>query len=185
MSKQDERAPRRDARQNRERILETARELIENEPDVSLNAIAKAAGVGPGTLYRHFANRETLVLTLYQHEIDSLTSLAPTLLRDHSPPDAMRLWMERLAKFGRVKHGVANVLHAAITADMHNASYTQMVEAIDSLLAAVNPSATLTAEDLLLLLGFLWRLPPGKSGEARGRRLVTFTLAALLPDGGD
>ena len=62
--------PRRaDAQQNRERILKFAREALAASPDASLNSIAKAAGVGPGTLYRHFPSREALVLALYRHEI--------------------------------------------------------------------------------------------------------------------
>ncbi len=179
MSAQEERAPRKDARINRDRILETARELIEKEPDISLNAIAKAAGVGPGTLYRHFPNREALVLALYQHEIDNLVGLASSLLLRNPPLEAMRLWMERLAKYGRMKRGVANLLHAAITNDIHNSSYSQMVGAIEALLGAVHADASITGADLLLLLGFLWRLPPGPDGKARGERLLAFTLDGL------
>src|SRR5579862_7499488 len=108
--------PRRaDAKQNRERILQIARDALAALPDASLNSIAKAAGVGPGTLYRHFPNREALVLAVYRQEIQQLVDLAPALLASHPPLAALRLWFDRLAHYGRIKHELADVLHGAMT----------------------------------------------------------------------
>src|SRR5579875_3063949 len=106
---------RADARENRDRILDVAREAFAADPAASLNSIAKAAGVGAGTLYRHFPSREALVLGVYRKEIDALVARAPMLLARHSPLQALRLWCDRLAESGRVKHGIADMLHAVIS----------------------------------------------------------------------
>jgi AcrR family transcriptional regulator len=71
---------RADAQQNRDRILQVAREAFAESGDASLNFIAKKAGVGPGTLYRHFPNREALVLAVYRCEVQELADCAPELL---------------------------------------------------------------------------------------------------------
>jgi AcrR family transcriptional regulator len=174
---------RADARQNRERILEVARDALAASPDASLNAIAKAAGVGPGTLYRHFPNREALVLAVYRHEIQQLVDLAPALLDRHPPLVALRRWFDRLAHYGRIKHGLADVLHAAMTDSVFSETYGPMVGAIDRLLrageAAGDVRQGIDAEEVLLLMGFLWRIEPGREGEARAERLLDLVIDAL------
>src|SRR5580658_6060935 len=107
---------RADAQANRDRLVEVAREALAVDPAASLNSIAKAAGVGAGTLYRHFPSRESLVLGVYRKEIDTLVALAPVLLAKHPPLQAFRIWCDRLAKFGRMKYGVADIVHAATSA---------------------------------------------------------------------
>ncbi|WP_263385581.1 TetR/AcrR family transcriptional regulator [Granulicella arctica] len=104
---------RADAKANKNRILEVARDALAADPAASLNSIAKAAGVGAGTLYRHFPSREALVLGVYRNEIDILAALAPTLLARHPPLHAFRTWCDRFAKFGRMKYGVADIVHAS------------------------------------------------------------------------
>ena len=174
---------RADARQNRERILEVARDALAAAPDASLNSIAKAADVGPGTLYRHFPNREALVLGVYRQEIQRLVDLAPALLKKHPPLAALRLWFDRLAHYGRMKHGLADVLHAAMTDSIRGETYGPMVDAIDRLLKAGEADgsvrAGVDAEDLLLLVGFLWRIEPGRAGEARAERLLDQVMDSL------
>ena len=177
-------APRRaDAQQNRERILRIARDALAASPDASLNSIAKAAGVGPGTLYRHFPTREALVLALYRHEIQQLVDLAPALVAQHAPLTALRLWFERLAHYGRIKHGLAHVLHAAMNEGVLRETYGPMVGAIDVLLRACEASGSIRkgidAEDVLLLMGFLWRIEPGRDGEARAKRLLALVMNGL------
>lgn len=178
-----ERARRTDALQNRERILQIARDAFAASPDASLNSIAKTAGVGPGTLYRHFPTREALVLALYRHEIQQLVDLAPTLIAKHPPLTALRLWFERLAHYGRIKHGLADVLHAVMNDDVLRETYGPMVGAIDQLLRACETSGGIRkgvdAEDMLLLMGFLWRIEPGRKGEARAKRLLSLVMNGL------
>jgi AcrR family transcriptional regulator len=88
------------------RILEIARDALAAPPDALLNSIAKAAGVGPGTLYRHFPTREALVPGVDRHEIQHLVDLAPALIAKHPPLAALRLWFDRLGHYGRIKHGL-------------------------------------------------------------------------------
>ena len=176
-------ALRADAQQNRERLLEAARSALAAAPDASLNSIAKAAGVGPGTLYRHFPNREALVLAVYRQEIQALVDLAPALIVRHPPLGALRRWFDRLAHYGRIKHGLADVLHAATTDGVHGETYGPMVGAIDRLLRACEAAGDIgsgaDAEDVLLLMGFLWRIEPGPEGEARAKRLLDLVIAGL------
>src|ERR1700691_5870553 len=101
---------RADAQANRDRILDVARDALAADPAASLNLIAKRAGVGAGTLYRHFPSRESLVLGVYRKEIDTLVALAPVLLGKQQPVHAFRGWCDRLAKFGRMKYGVADIV---------------------------------------------------------------------------
>ncbi len=131
---------RADARANRDRVLDAARDALAADPEASLNSIAKAAGVGAGTLYRHFPSREALVLGVYRKQIDALVGLAPRLLVDHPPLRAFRLWCDRLVKFGRVKHGVADLLHAAMSEQDVQETYRPMVGAVRRLTEACERS---------------------------------------------
>src|ERR1700733_589296 len=97
---------RSDAQQNRSRILEVALEALTASPGASLNSIAKKAGVGAGTLYRHFPTREALVLEVYHYEVEQSAAAAPALLTRLAPLDALREWMERLAQYGMTKFGL-------------------------------------------------------------------------------
>jgi AcrR family transcriptional regulator len=174
---------RADAQQNRGRILDVAREALTADPEASLNSIAKMAGVGAGTLYRHFPNRGALVLEIYRQEIQQMVDLAPALLAEHPPLTALRLWFDRLAHYGRIKHSVADALHAVINQSVQSQTYGPMVGAIDQLLRAGEAAAVIRpgvdAEDLLLLIGFLWRTPPGPEGEARAERLLDLVVGSL------
>jgi AcrR family transcriptional regulator len=174
---------RADARANRDRILDVAREAFAAAPDASLNSIAKVAGVGAGTLYRHFPTREALVLAVYRKEIQALVDLAPALVEAHPPLDAFKLWCDRLADYGRIKHGLADVIHATVTDQDHQATYWPMVNATGHLLRACEASGDfrkgVDPEDLLLLLGFLWRIKPGVEGEGQAERLLAVMIDGL------
>ena len=124
---------RADARANRERILDVAREALADDPATSLNAIAKRAGVGAGTLYRHFPDRESLVLGVYRQGIETLAALAPSLLAKHRPLQAFRMWCDRLARFGKMKYGVADIVHAASAGPE---AYLPMLAAVRQLMEA-------------------------------------------------
>src|SRR2546423_9951026 len=90
--------PRRaDAQLNRERILQAARELVREPGELKLNAVAKACGIGQGTLYRHFPTREDLLAEVYRREVDELVTAAPQLLATHQPLDALAAWFDRVA----------------------------------------------------------------------------------------
>lgn len=106
---------RADARRNRERILEAAvRAFAEKGPDVAIDTIAKAAGVGSATLYRHFPTREALVEAAYRNELARVCDSATTLLAEHAPDRALRLWMDRFIDYVAAKQGMADALRAAV-----------------------------------------------------------------------
>jgi AcrR family transcriptional regulator len=107
---------RSDAQRNRQRIIDAATRALTNAgaTPVKIETIAREAGVGVGTLYRNFPSREALVEEVYRSELTRLCDLAPRLLTDHSPPDAMREWMRRYQDFVATKHGMAEALRAVI-----------------------------------------------------------------------
>ncbi len=178
---------RADAQANKDRILDVARDALLADPAASLNAIAKAAGVGAGTLYRHFPSRESLVLGVYRKEIDTLVALAPTLLQKHPPLQAFRSWCDRLAKFGSMKYGVADIVHAATSEQDMQGAYAPMLGAVRQLMDACETAGVIDpgtdagtdAEDFLVLVGLLWRVPPTHNGEARVRRLLALAFKGL------
>ncbi|SDJ06449.1 TetR/AcrR family transcriptional regulator [Nonomuraea jiangxiensis] len=174
---------RADARRNRAHLIEVARDVLTASSDASLNSIAKRAGVGPGTLYRHFPTREDLIVAVYLHEVEQLAAHAPELLRTHPPLEALRRWLDRLAYYGRIKHGLAGVLHALTDERLADENYRLVIGALTALLdackdgKAIRPDAD--PDDVLLLLGFLWRVSPGPEGEARATRLLDLVIDGL------
>src|SRR6202041_3894004 len=89
-----DRKPRADAQRNRERILEVAKqEFTRSGANASLEEIAKKAGVGPGTLYRHFPTREELLVAVYQSEMEKLAAAERTLADTLPPVEALRAWL--------------------------------------------------------------------------------------------
>jgi AcrR family transcriptional regulator len=179
----DDESLRADARANRDRILDVARDALSADPAASLNSIAKAAGVGAGTLYRHFPSRESLVLGVYRKEIDMLVSLAPALLAKHPPLQAFRIWCDRLAKSGRMKYGVADIVHAATSDQDIQETYWPMLGAVRQLIEACEGSGDVRPgtdpEDFLMFVGLLWRIPPTSAGEARVKRLLALAFRGL------
>ncbi len=184
MAQQQRESLRTDAQQNRDRILEAANEALSASSDASLNSIAKLAGVGPGTLYRHFPNREALVLAVYRHDVQQLADSAPELLSQHEPTEALRLWFDRLAHYGRIKHGLADVLHAATSDGLAGETYGPVIGAISLLLKACEQAGRIRPgvdpDDVLLMMGFLWRIDANENGEARAARLLDLVMKGLV-----
>jgi AcrR family transcriptional regulator len=174
---------RSDAEQNRARILEVARTALEASIDASLFSIAKQAGVGQGTLYRHFPNREALILEVHRHDVRELVGAAPALLAAHPPFQALRLWFARLASYGRIKHGLAGALHAVTRNELAGEGYDPVVGAIELLLdagkeaGAVRPDVD--AKEVLLLVGFLWRIDIDGDWEARSSHMLDIVMDGL------
>ncbi|MEO3812319.1 TetR/AcrR family transcriptional regulator [Sphaerisporangium sp. B11E5] len=163
------------ARRNRDRILEVARDALTASADASLNSIAKKAGVGPGTLYRHFPTRESLVLAVYRHDVEHLAGLAAVLLAAYPPLEALRVWLDRLAHYGRVRRGLADALRGATgdapTGDPLTGALATLLEACERA-GVIRPG--ITPGDVLLLTGFLWRTAPARAG-----RLLDIVLDGL------
>ncbi|WP_322858681.1 helix-turn-helix domain-containing protein [Mycobacterium europaeum] len=129
---------RSDARRNRERLLEAATAAFSRGGPVSLEAIAREAGVGIGTLYRHFPNREALVEAIYRAELAEVAAAAERLLGRYPPKTALRNWMDRYAAFVTAKRGMAESLHAIFDSGAMQPSQTRdsIVGAVDTLLRA-------------------------------------------------
>ncbi|MFZ0048599.1 MAG: TetR/AcrR family transcriptional regulator [Streptosporangiaceae bacterium] len=174
---------RADAQQNRERILEAARVALAASGEASLNSIAKRAGVGPGTLYRHFPSREALILAVYRYDVQQLADAAPDLLAHHPPIEALRLWSDRLANYGLIKHGLAGALDAASSDGLAGETYDPVVGAIRLLLTACEQDGSMRPghhpDDVLLLLAFLWRIDRGPGASARTARLLDIVISGL------
>jgi AcrR family transcriptional regulator len=173
-----------DAQHNRARILEVAHDLLAASSDASLNSIAKEAGVGPGTLYRHFPTRDALLLALYRHDVQRLVDSAPDFLSTQPPPAALKLWFERLSSYVRLKHGLGDALNAA-TEEAINETYGPVVGAIALMLEAGEADGTirpgLDPADVLLLMGCLWRTPDTADGHTQAQRLLDLIFRGLEP----
>ncbi|WP_286343677.1 TetR/AcrR family transcriptional regulator [Frondihabitans sucicola] len=104
---------RADAQRNRDTLVAVARAAFAGpDPTVALEAIAREAGLGIGTLYRHFPTRESLVEAVYAAELDDITESVAVLLGQHPPVVALRAWMDRYAGFVTAKRGMLDTLRA-------------------------------------------------------------------------
>jgi AcrR family transcriptional regulator len=137
---------RADAQRNRDRLLEAAVSAFSREgPDVTLDAIAKDAGVGIGTLYRHFPTCEALVAAAYRNELARLCDAVSDLLRAMPPDDATRAWMDRFVDYMTTKRGMADALRAVIASggNPFAQSRDRLVGAITALLQAGAAAGTI------------------------------------------
>lgn len=168
---------------NRARILAAAGEAFAASSSASMTAIAKQAGVGVGTLYRHFPTREALIVELYHQEIQKVIDLAHTLAASLPPLEALRRWFDEVARYGELKYGVAEVIHAATNGGLDDENYEPFLGAIAVLLAAGVAEGTLKPgtdpEDVLLQLSVLWRIPPGPESQARAARILDLVIDGL------
>lgn len=181
----DARRRRSDAAQNREALLAVALAALTESGDVSLNAIAKRAGVANATLYRHFPTRESLVLEVYRHEVRQLVAAADQLLAEQEPGDALRAWVARLAQYAMTKHGLADAIRAAASPGtaLFEETYTPIVAALGRLLAAAEQAGVvrvgLDPDDVILALAGLWEIDPDTDWKARAARLYELVFTGL------
>src|ERR1700753_2365870 len=153
------RKPRADAVRNRERVLEAAKAVFSaGGPDASLEAVAKRAGVGIGTLYRHFPTREALFEAVYRREVEQLGELAEQLKSEAAPVDALRRWLRSSVEFVATKKGMSSALALAAhgSSDLGAYSLPHLSKAAGDLLARAVDAGELrddiSAEDLLRAL---------------------------------
>ena len=137
-SAKDVRKPRADALRNRERVLEAAKSVFSaGGPDASLEAVARHAGVGIGTLYRHFPTREALYEAVYRREVEQLGELAEQLKSEAAPVEALRRWLRANVEFVATKKGMAAALALAAgppPSELTAFSYERLTKAIGTLL---------------------------------------------------
>lgn len=153
------RKPRSDAVRNRERVLEAAKAVFSaGGGDASLEAVAKRAGVGIGTLYRHFPTREALFEAVYRREVDQLSELAEQLKSAPAPVDALRRWLRSNVELVATKKGMISALAVAVqgSSELYAYSFDRLTKAIGTLLdravAAGEIRTDVSPEDLLRAL---------------------------------
>jgi AcrR family transcriptional regulator len=176
---------RADARRNRQRLLEVAaRALAEDGPDVALETVARAAGVGIGTLYRHFPTREALIDAAYRNELARLCDSVDDLLAEQPPDRALRTWMDRFVDYMTTKRGMGDALRALIASggDPFSESRERLTAAVTTLLEAGAAAgllrADVTPDDVLIGLSGLSLATPDPQQRAQAGRLL-----GLLMDG--
>ncbi|BCJ49839.1 TetR family transcriptional regulator [Actinoplanes sp. NBRC 14428] len=173
---------RADATENRARIIEAARAELARDADIRLNAVAQRAGVGQGTLYRHFPTRADLLAEVYRADVDELVAAAPQLLERHDPLTALRAWFGRVAAYAEVKRGVFAALEVATWQDLSAHSLGPIGDAVTLLLDAGKAAGVIRpdvdARDVIILIGYLSRLDAAEF-DARGRHLLEVVLDGL------
>ncbi len=173
---------RADAVRNREKLLDAALDVFaECGTGASLEAIAKRAGVGIGTLYRHFPTRDELVEAAYRAEVAHLCEAADALLEEHPPDVALELWMDRWIAYTATKRGMAEALNNVVAggSTVRDETRTQIVAAIARLHEAGVAAGTLrndvTADDVMRAVGAVWQV----TDVEQARRLLRLLMDGL------
>ena len=184
------RKPRTDAIRNRERVLEAAKAVFnQGGPEASLEAVARHAGVGIGTLYRHFPTREALYEAVYRREVDQLVELAAQLEIQRTPVDALRTWMQAGVEFMATKKGMAAALALVAHSSSELVAYSldrltgALAELLARAVAAGELRSDIDAEDLLRTLVGMCYAQDGPGWQAKVLRLVDIFVDGLrLPN---
>ena len=187
------RKPRSDAVRNRERVLEAAKAVFSaGGGDASLEAVAKRAGVGIGTLYRHFPTREALFEAVYRREVDQLSELAEQLKSAPAPVDALRRWLRSNVELIATKKGMIAALAVAVqgSSELYAYSFDRLTTAIGTLLdravAAGEIRTDVSAEDVLRALIGMCYLHDQPGWQSAVLRLMDVFIDGLrvMPKGG-
>ncbi|GAA2396635.1 TetR/AcrR family transcriptional regulator [Dactylosporangium salmoneum] len=180
--------PRRaDARRNLDALLEAAKHVLATSGvDAPAKEITDRAGVGVGTLYRHFPQRSDLVIAVLEHEIDACAEAGAALAAANPPGVALAEWVRHYTDFVATKIGLASALHAADSAhqELREHFYRRMGPVLEGLIraaaAAGDVRADVGAEDVLHAVALLCQPVPGRDA-GYGRRLVGVFLDGLRP----
>jgi AcrR family transcriptional regulator len=185
----DTRALRSDAQLNRDRLLDAAAAAFARDgAQASLKAIAQAAGVGIGTLYRRFPTREDLIEATYRNETTRLCESAAELLTAQKPPAALHQWMVQFVDYMITKQGMADALPAILAAQegLRAQSRTQLRDAIALLLAAGGDATPATlrqdvpANDVMMALGGITLIAGHEQQHDLALRLIDLLLDAIV-----
>jgi AcrR family transcriptional regulator len=179
------RAQRCDAARNRDRLLEAASDAFaERGVDASLEDIAKRAGVGIGTLYRHFPTRDALVEGVYRHNVELLCAGADELRATEAPDEALAQWMQRFVAYVASKKGLATYLKSVVSADSdlfvstHDKVRETISRLVDDAAEAGAIRSGVEGMDLLRALSGVCLMSDQPGGPEQGAKV-----AALLMDG--
>lgn len=182
------RRPRADALRNRERILEVAKAAFTRHgADASMDEIARQAGVGAGTLYRHFPTRDALIESVYRSEVEKLAAAESRFAADMVPIDALRAWMLLLIDYIAAKHIIAPALNSVVggPSRLYEGSRNQIQGAIDKLVKRAKKSGDVRKDvdpsDLLRALIGVSHVGTGSDWQQSARRLVDILIAGSRP----
>lgn len=158
---------RADARRNYERIVATAREVFfTHGVEAPLDDIVKRAGVGAGTLYRHFPNRDALIEAVYRSEIEDVADQSYALAKSLAAEDALHEWFRELIRFHTERAGLAAALKAAIDEDSETFMYCKQ-KLRDAAWAVLEPAQAVGAVRTDLEAVDLMRLSHGIGAAAK------------------
>ena len=187
-SQSHERKPRTDAQRNRERILEVAKEAFTRSgANTSLDDIAKQAGVGAGTLYRHFPTREQLLEAVFRTEVEKLAAAEQKFAEDLEPIDALRAWMLLFVDYIATKKIIAPALNTMVggPSKVFESSHTQIWEAIRALVKRAIKSGDIRKDldplDLLRALIGVANVATSPDWQQSARRLVDILITGSRP----
>src|SRR6476646_3242327 len=173
------RKPRADAVRNRERVLESAKAIFSaGGADASLEAVARHAGVGIGTLYRHFPTREALFEAVYRREVEQLGELAEDLKSEADPVEALHRWLRSNVEFVATKKGMSAALALAVhgSSELYAYTFDRLTNAVGALLdravAAGEIRSDIGPEDLLRALAGMCYMHDQPGWQATVLRLV-------------
>jgi AcrR family transcriptional regulator len=183
-----DRKPRADAQRNRARILEVAKQVFTRSgAQASLEEIAKKAGVGPGTLYRHFPTREELLVAVYRSEVEKLAAAARTFADTMTPVEALRAWLLLFVDAVETKQIIAPVLNTLVgdPKKVFEASYAQIHEALRALVKRAIKSGEIRKDldpiDLLRALVGVANVSASPDWQESARRLVDILILGARP----
>lgn len=173
------RRPRADALRNRERLIEAATQVFgAGAPQASLEAVAREAGVGIGTLYRHFPTRQALFEAVYRREVDQLGDLAERLAQEAAPVEALRQWLHANVRLVATKRGMVEALHlvASGSTELRAYSFERLTKGLALLLArgveAGEVRPDITAEDLLRTVVGIFYADSSTNWQASALRII-------------
>ena len=188
MAEPETRVLRADATRNRGQLLEVATRVFASAgTEPSMRAIAREAGVGIATLYRHFPTRESLVDAVYRDQVAGLTAGARELLTQLPPPAALRRWMDLFGDWIATKNGMLDTLLSMIQSGeiAHAQTQTELLTAITTILDAGRVAGDLrsdvTAEDIAAALIGIFTVAPRPEREANASRLLNLLMDGLRP----
>jgi AcrR family transcriptional regulator len=177
---------RADAQRNRDKLLAAATEAFaEDGEDVALETVAARAGVGIGTLYRHFPSRDALVVAAYEQEVQSLCAAAGDLLRSRPADEALQVWLARFADYIATKRRMGEALRTAVSspdAAVFVDCRGRIQGALRLLLDAGAGDGTLRSDvdsqDVMRMVHSIWYVPEGPAW-----RTITGRMLDLVIDG--
>ncbi len=182
------RKPRADAQRNRERILEIAKDAFTRSgADISLDDVAKQAGIGPGTLYRHFPTRDTLLEAVYRTEVGKLAAAEREFSRTMPPIEALRAWMLLFVDYIAAKQIIAPALNTIVggPSKLFEATTAQITGAIQALVKRAIKSGDIRPDldplDLLRALVGVSNVASGPNWAQSARRLVEILILGSRP----